>query len=378
MRVLVAPQEFKGSLASVEAADCIAEGVRRALPDAEIDPAPLADGGPGTVDALVRAADGRFSTARVEGPLGAPVDARWGRIGDGRAAVIEMAAAAGLSLLREGELDPRRASTFGVGQLIWHALEAGVERILIGVGGSATNDGGAGMAAALGVRLLDDASAPLAPGGAPLARLSRIDAAGLDPRIAAARIQVLCDVRNPLLGPDGASAVYGPQKGADSACIAELDAALANYAGVVERDLGINIAGLAGGGAAGGLAAGLAAVCGAELVGGFDAVAAAIDLAERVAQADLVITGEGRLDFQSAWGKATAGVAALAGQSGTPCLAVVGSRSGEPAADFAAVAEAAPAGMPIAEAMSRSAELVPAAAERAIANWLNRPADSRR
>ncbi len=378
MRVLVAPQEFKGSLASVEAADCIAEGVRRALPDAEIDPAPLADGGPGTVDALVRAADGRFSTARVEGPLGAPVDARWGRIGDGRAAVIEMAAAAGLSLLREGELDPRRASTFGVGQLIWHALEAGVERILIGVGGSATNDGGAGMAAALGARLLDDAGAPLAPGGAPLARLSRIDAAGLDPRIAAARIQVLCDVRNPLLGPDGASAVYGPQKGADPACIAELDAALANYAGVVERDLGVRIAGLAGGGAAGGLAAGLAAVCGAELVGGFDAVAAAIDLAERIAQADLVITGEGRLDFQSAWGKATAGVAALAGQSGTPCLAVVGSRSGEPAADFAAVAEAAPAGMPIAEAMSRSAELVPAAAERAIADWLNRPADSRR
>ena len=378
MRVLVAPQEFKGSLASVEAAHCIAEGVRRALPDAEIDPAPLADGGPGTVDALVRAADGRFSTARVEGPLGAPVDARWGRIGDGRAAVIEMAAAAGLSLLREEELDPRRASTFGVGQLIWHALEAGVERILIGVGGSATNDGGAGMASALGARLLDDAGAPLPPGGAPLARLSRIDAAGLDPRIAAARIQVLCDVRNPLLGPDGASAVYGPQKGADPACIAELDAALANYAGVVERDLGISIAGLAGGGAAGGLAAGLAAVCGAELVGGFDAVAAAIDLAERIAQADLIITGEGRLDFQSAWGKATAGVAALAGQSGTPCLAVVGSRSGEPAADFAAVAEAAPAGMPIAEAMSRSAELVPAAAERAIADWLKRPADSRR
>ena len=378
MRVLVAPQEFKGSLAAVEAADCIAEGVRCALPDAEIDPAPLADGGPGTVDALVRAADGRFSTARVEGPLGAPVDARWGRIGDGRAAVIEMAAAAGLSLLREEELDPRRASTFGVGQLIWHALEAGVERILIGVGGSATNDGGAGMASALGARLLDDAGAPLPPGGAPLARLSRIDAAGLDPRIAAARIQVLCDVQNPLLGPDGASAVYGPQKGADSACIAELDAALANYAGVVERDLGINIAGLAGGGAAGGLAAGLAAVCGAELVGGFDAVAAAIDLAERIAQADLVITGEGRLDFQSAWGKATAGVAALAGQSGTPCLAVVGSRSGEPAADFAAVTEAAPAGMPIAEAMSRSAELVPAAAERAITDWLNRPADSRR
>ena len=378
MRVLVAPQEFKGSLASVEAADCIAEGVRRALPDAEIDPAPLADGGPGTVDALVRAADGRFSTARVEGPLGAPIDARWGRIGDGRDAVIEMAAAAGLSLLREGGLDPRRASTFGVGQLIWHALEAGVERILIGVGGSATNDGGAGMAAALGARLLDEAGAPLAPGGAPLARLSRIDPAGLDPRIAAARIQVLCDVRNPLLGPDGASAVYGPQKGADPACIAELDAALANYAGVIERDLGIRIAGLAGGGAAGGLAAGLAAFCGAELVGGFDAVAAAIDLAERIAQADLVITGEGRLDFQSAWGKATVGVAALADQAGTPCLAVVGSRSGEPAAAFAAVAEAAPAGMPIAEAMSRSAELVPAAAERAIADWRSRPAARRR
>ena len=280
MRVLVAPQEFKGSLSAVEAADCIAAGVKRSLPAADIDLAPLADGGPGTVDAIVRAAAGRLSTARVEGPLGAPVDARWGRIGDGRTAVIEMAAAAGLTLLRGGELDPRRASTYGVGQLLWHALEAGAGRILIGVGGSATNDGGAGMAAALGARFRDDGGTELPPGGAALARLALIDPAGLDQRLYGVEIEVLCDVRNPLLGPDGASAVYGPQKGADPPTAAELDDALANYAGIVERDLGVRISDLPGGGAAGGLAAGLRAFCGARLVSGFDAVSAALDLAE--------------------------------------------------------------------------------------------------
>ena len=378
MRVLVAPQEFKGSLTAVEAADCIAAGAARAAPAAEIDLAPLADGGPGTVDAIVRAAGGRISTARVDGPLGAPADARWGRIDDGRTAVIEMAAAAGLTLLGGDALDPRRASTFGVGLLLRHALDAGAGLILIGVGGSATNDGGAGMAAALGARFRDDDGAELPPGGAALARLARIDSTGLDRRLRGVEIDVLCDVRNPLLGPDGASAVYGPQKGADAPAVLELDAALANYAGIVERDLGLKIADLPGGGAAGGLAAGLHAFCGARLVSGFDAVARAIDLERRIARADLVITGEGSLDFQSAWGKATAGVAELAGRSGVPCIIVAGSIRGDaaqlggPFSGLAAAERAAPPGMPVSEAMSRAAELVSAAAERALDRRLRR------
>lgn len=367
MRILVAPQEFKGSLTAVEAADCFGEAAHGVHPDAELDLAPIADGGPGTVEAIVRAARGRMSIARVSGPLGGPVDARWGRIDDGRTGVIEMAAAAGLTLLGAEQLDPRRASTHGVGELIGHALEARVERMLIGVGGSATNDGGAGAAAALGARFFDDAGRPLAAGGAALARLARIEVAALDQRLAATEIAVLCDVQNPLIGPDGASAVYGPQKGADAAAVAELDRALANYAGIVERDLGGEIAALAGGGAAGGLAAGLAAFCGARLVSGFDAVAAAIGLAERVARADLVLTGEGRLDTQSAWGKSVAGVALLAQAAGKPCVAVCGLIEGDGRLPgLTAGEQSTPAGMPVAEAMARAPELVAAAVGRAL------------
>lgn len=367
MRILIAPQEFKGSLTAVEAADCFADAARNAHPAAELDLAPIADGGPGTVEAIVRAARGRMSIARVSGPLGAPVDARWGRIDDGRTAVIEMAAAAGLTLLGAEQLDPRRASTHGVGELIGHALEARVERMLIGVGGSATNDGGAGAAVALGARFFDDAGRPLAPGGAALARLARIDVSALDSRLAATEIAVLCDVQNPLIGPDGASAVYGPQKGADAAAVAELDRALANYAGIVERDLGARIAELPGGGAAGGLAAGLSAFCGARLVSGFDAVAAAIGLAERVARADLVLTGEGRLDTQSAWGKSVAGVALLAQAAGKPCIAVCGLIEGDGRLPgLTAGEQSTPSGMPVAEAMARAPELVVAAVGRAL------------
>ena len=367
MRILIAPQEFKGSLTAVEAADCFADAARSVHPDVELDLAPIADGGPGTVEAIVRAARGRTSIARVSGPLGAPVDARWGRIDDGRTAVIEMAAAAGLTLLGAEQLDPRRASTHGVGELIGHALEARVERMLIGVGGSATNDGGAGAASALGARFFDDAGRSLAPGGAALARLARIDVSALDSRLASTEIAVLCDVQNPLIGPDGASAVYGPQKGADAAAVAELDRALANYAGIVERDLGARIAELPGGGAAGGLAAGLSAFCGARLVSGFDAVAAAIGLAERIVWANLVLTGEGRLDTQSAWGKSVAGVALLAQAAGKPCIAVCGLIEGDGRLPgLTAGEQSTPLGMSVEEAMARAPELVAAAVGRAL------------
>ncbi|MXX79952.1 MAG: glycerate kinase [Chloroflexi bacterium] len=359
MRVLIAPQEFKGSLTAVEAVDAIQVSVARVMPDAEIDRAPLADGGPGTVEAIVHAARGRTSIARVDGPLGAPVDACWGRIDDGRCAVIEMAAASGLTLLSAGELDVDRASTYGTGQLIVHALDSGVERILIGVGGSATNDGGACMAEALGAVLLDEHDRRLPSGGAALARLARIDVRQLDPRLDRTDIRVLCDVRNPLLGPKGASAVYGPQKGAKPAQVAQLDRALANYAAIVERDLGVRVADIPGGGAAGGLAAGLVAFCGATLQSGFDAVADAVGLADRVAQADLVITGEGRLDTQSAYGKTVAGVAALSRSLNVPCLAVAGLIEGDAAVSGIADREAStPEGVSVEDAMTRADELV--------------------
>lgn len=371
MRILIAPQEFKGSLSAVEAADCFAAAARELLTNAEIDLAPLADGGPGTVEAIVRAAQGRSSIARVSGPFGAPVDARWGRIDDGRTAVIEMAAAAGLTLLAPQQLDPRRASTYGVGELILHALEARTEQILIGVGGSATNDGGAGAAVALGARLLDDDARPLPPGGAALAQLARIDAGGLDPRLAATTLEVLCDVQNPLLGADGASTVYGPQKGADAQAVAELDRALANYAGIMERDLGVRITDLSGAGAAGGLPAALVACCGARLVSGFDAVAAAIGLAERVARADIVLTGEGRLDTQSAWGKSVAGIAQLAQAAGRPCIAVCGLVEGD--AELPGLSDreqATPTGIPVEHAMAEAASLATDAVRRAISRWI--------
>ena len=367
MRILIAPQEFKGSLTAVQAAECFAGAARAMLPEAELDAAPLADGGPGTVQAIVRAARGRSSIARVSGPLGSPVDARWGRIEDGRSAVIEMAAAAGLTLLAPDRLDPRRASTHGVGELIAHALDARVERILIGVGGSASNDGGAGAAAALGAALFDEAGRRLAPGGGALAQLARIDVSALDPRIAATTIEVLCDVQNPLIGPEGASVVYGPQKGADAAAVAELDRALANYAGIVERDLGVRIAELPGGGAAGGLAGGLAAFCGARLVSGFEAVAGAIGLAERVAQADLVLTGEGRLDTQSTWGKSVAGVALLAQAAGKPCVAICGLiEGGDRLPGLSDSEQSTPSGMAVEQAMAQADDLVAAAVERVL------------
>jgi glycerate kinase len=341
MRVLICPQEFKGSLTAVEATDALANGVRQGLPDAVIDRCPIADGGPGTVEAVASAAGGRYTTTDVDGPLGDPVAARWARIPDSPAsvprsgprpatpsrahtAVIEMAAASGLLLVPGDRLDPRRASTYGTGQLLRAALDSGVGRILIGVGGSATNDAGAGAAVALGARFLDDDGESLPLGGAALARLARIDAAGLDPRLAATEIVVLADVTNPLLGPDGASAVYGPQKGADPATVAELERALTNFADVLMRDLEVDLAGMPGAGAAGGLAGGLVAFAGASIESGFRHVADVVRLASRAAAADLIVTGEGRLDRQSTFGKAVAGVATVALDASVPCLAVAG------------------------------------------------------
>ena len=368
MHVLVVPQEFKGSLSAREATEAIARGLRRALPDAEYDLLPLADGGPGTVETLVEATGGRFFEADAHDPLGRPLRARWAALGgrDAPTAAIEMAATSGLALLEPEERDPGRTSTFGTGELLRSALDADYRRIIVGVGGSATNDGGAGLAQALGVRLLDVEDRNLPPGGAALAGLEHIDTAGLDSRLSQTEVVVAADVTNLLCGPEGASLVYGPQKGASEALARELDEALARYAEVIQRDLGIGVAGVPGAGAAGGLVAGLIAFCGARVRPGFDVVAEAVGLRDRVAQADLVVTGEGRLDRQTAFGKTTAGVAHMAREAGRPVVALVGSVEGaEAARPFDAVFSLTPDLASPDDAMAHAADLLSTAAEAA-------------
>ena len=363
MRIVVAPQEFKGTLTAVEAAAAIARGARAAAPVARVEEIPLSDGGPGLVAAVLASRPGRAVRTTVQGPLGSPVEAVWALLEDGTA-VIEMAAAAGLTLLAEGQRDPRITSTFGVGQLIGAALDAGVERIIVGVGGSATNDGGAGMGAALGARFLDDAGHDLPSGGAALARLTRIDVSGLDRRLRETEVVAATDVRNPLCGPEGASAVYGPQKGATAETVRELDAALRRYGDVLEQALGVRVLDVPGAGAAGGLGAGLIAFLRAQVVPGFDVVAGITRFRDRLRGADLLLTGEGRLDRQTAYGKTVARAAALARKEGVPVLVVAGSlgEGWEEMRELVDGVEVA-SGEPAAGAVTE-------AAERAVAAWL--------
>lgn len=322
-RVLIAPQSFKGSADAVAVAAAIARGVKRVWPDAATIEMPLADGGEGTVRALVHASRGDLRHTRVHDPLLREIDAEWGVLGDRTTAVVEMAAANGLPLLREEERDPRRTSTRGTGELILAAAASGAHRIVIGIGGSATNDGGAGMARAFGYRFFDAGGQELPEGGAALARLTRIDGQ-TDPRLVRPSIDVACDVRNPLLGAEGASAVFGPQKGATPDMVRELDAALTRYADVVERFVGRNVRDVPGAGAAGGLGAGLVAFLDARLVSGAQLVLDALGFDKRLDGASLVITGEGRIDGQSAYGKLTQAVTAAAGRRGVPVVAVAG------------------------------------------------------
>jgi glycerate kinase len=326
MKVVIAPNAFKGSLSAPAAAAAIARGVREAIPDAEVVEVPVADGGDGTVEALVAARRGEFRSAQVEGPFGRPVMARYGLIDGGRTAVVELASASGLALISEQERDPRRASTYGFGQLLEAALDAGVAKVIAGIGGSATNDGGAGVAQAFGFRLLDASGGDLPRGGAALIHLERIDAPGPDPRRQWAPLTVACDVTNPLTGPQGASAVYGPQKGADVQMVEELDHALAHFAAVIERDLGKKVADVPGAGAAGGAGAGLMAFLGATLVPGAPLVVEAAGLEDALRGADLVITGEGRVDSQTAFGKAPGEVARRAQAAGIPVILLAGSK----------------------------------------------------
>ncbi|MBI2238560.1 MAG: glycerate kinase [Actinobacteria bacterium] len=326
MRVLVAPDKFRGTLTAAEAARAVATGWRRVRPDDEVDEIPMADGGEGTLDALVAALGGERRTVRVAGPLGDPVEAEYGMVrgAGGRTAVVEMARASGLQLIAETRRDPLRATTRGTGEVILAACAEHPATVVVCIGGSATNDGGAGMAQALGARLLDAEGADLAPGGAALLGLVTIDARTIDPAVADARFVVACDVDNPLTGPEGASAVYGPQKGASEQDVALLDRALAHFAAVVHRDLGIDVRGIPGGGAAGGLGAGLVAFLGAHLRPGVEVVMEAVGLAERLAGAGLAIAGEGKLDEQSLRGKAPAGVIRAAREAAVPVVVVCG------------------------------------------------------
>jgi glycerate 2-kinase len=369
VRVVIAPDSFKGSLSARQAAEAIARGVRAVFEEAETRLVPIADGGEGTVDALVAATGGRVVEGPATGPLGEPVLARWGVLGDGTTAVVEMASPSGLPLVPPDRRDPRLTTSRGTGDLVRAALDAGLRRLVIGLGGSATNDAGTGLARALGVRFLDAAGRDLPEGGAALARLERIDLAGLDPRLATAELLVACDVDNPLTGPRGASAVYGPQKGATPAMVAELDRALERFARVAAAATGRDVAGLPGAGAAGGMGACLLSFTPARLRPGVEIVLEATGFDGLVAGADLVITGEGRTDSQTAMGKAPVGVAAVARRRGVPVICLSGGL-GEGADQVLAcgvdaLAGVVPGPMPLEAAMAAGPALLEAAAARA-------------
>ncbi len=325
MKIVIAPDSYKESLSALEVATAIERGFREIWPEADYVKLPVADGGEGTVDAMIAATQGRLIHVDVTGPLGEPVNAFYGISGDEQCAFIEMAAASGLEQVPPTQRNPLKTTSWGTGELIRHALDNGVRHIIIGIGGSATNDGGAGMVQALGAKLLDQDDNPIAPGGGALETLARIDIRELDSRLADCHIEVACDVSNTLIGEKGASAVFGPQKGATKEMIARLDSGLEHYAQLIARDLDIQVLELAGGGAAGGMGAGLYAFCGAQLRQGIEIVTDALKLDEQIADADLVITGEGRIDSQTIHGKVPVGVARIAKRYNKPVIGIAGS-----------------------------------------------------
>ena len=333
MKIIIAPTSFKGTLSPRQAAAAMFDAAREILPDAEILSVPLSDGGEGTIETLVEVSRGTYRTSTVDGPLpGQKVEARWGILGDRETAMIEMAAAAGLALVHPSHRDPKITTTFGVGQLILCAVNAGMRQVIIGLGDSGTNDGGAGIVQALGVRFLDTNGRELPRGGVALLQLEKIDTSGLDPRIPNIKFTLACDVTNNLWGPDGTSVIFGPQKGATIEEVGILDSALFQYGSVIRRDLGKNILQLPGCGAGGGAAAGLVAFCNAELRRGIELVMDVVNFDSLLENATVVLTGEGKLDHQTQFGKAIHGVLTRTGRKGIPTIAVVGTTEGDPAA----------------------------------------------
>ncbi|SIT73853.1 glycerate kinase family protein [Edaphobacillus lindanitolerans] len=332
MNIIIAMDSFKGSVTSMEAGEAVASGIRTAVPGARHTIIPLADGGEGTADALVRATGGHLIRTRVTGPLGEPVDATYGLLGDGETAAIEIAETCGLTLVPESERNPNNTTTYGVGELILDAIDRGAQSFIIGLGGSATNDAGVGMLQALGYRFLDETGEEVPRGGKALGAIRSIDTAAVHPSLRGVLIQVACDVNNPLYGEQGAAHIYGPQKGADQETVKELDDGLRNFARVVREHFGIDVQAIQGAGAAGGLGAAFAGLLGGELRSGIDLMLEAVDLNEHLKGADLVITGEGKLDAQSSMGKTAMGVAGLAKELGVPCVALAGSVTEDAAA----------------------------------------------
>lgn len=325
MKIVIAPDSFKESLTALRVCEAVEKGIRTHFPDAEISKVPMADGGEGTVQSLVDATGGQIIQAKVTGPLDKEVEAFYGILGDGKTAVIEMAAASGLHHVPVDKRNPLVTTTRGTGELILKALDHKVKHIIIGIGGSATNDGGAGMAKALGAKLLDAKGAEIKEGGGSLDQLTFIDLTNLDSRLAEVKVEVACDVDNPLTGETGASAVFGPQKGATPDMVKQLDRNLAHYAAIVGKEVGIHIQSVPGAGAAGGLGGGLLAFLSAELKPGVDIVIKATQLESYIKNADLVITGEGRIDGQTIYGKTPIGVAKTAKKHSVPVIAIAGS-----------------------------------------------------
>lgn len=375
MKIMCAPDSFKESISAKQAAEAMARGIREALPDATVDLCPIADGGEGTLSAFTTALPGVTHSLVVRGPLGDPVDAAFASFPDGRFAVVESAAAAGLQLIPKSARDPESTSSYGVGELIAAACESGPRRIVVGVGGSATIDGGCGMAQALGIHFYDQAGAlienPLT--GAMLHDISRIDTTGRLATLDDVEVIVASDVLNPLTGPDGAAVIYGPQKGATDEQVARLDAGLANLAALLRRDLDIDIETLPGSGAAGGLGGGLVAFAGATIASGIETILEVTGFAERVQACDLCLTGEGKIDAQSLSGKACMGVARSAGRYGVPSVALVGAKGAGAEQclqagldDIVVIGE----GLPVEYSMRHADTLIAAAAAEIVKKYL--------
>ena len=370
MKIIIAPDSYKGSLTSMEVARAVEKGIRRVLPRARCTSVPMADGGEGTVQSLVDATGGRFIRKKVKGPAGKAVTARYGMLADGETAVIEMAEASGLPLVSGRSRNPMKTTTFGTGELMVDAMNKGARRIIIGIGGSATTDGGAGMAQALGVRFRDSRGSIIrgAAAGGMLDRIADIDMSKLHAAVAKTTITVACDVDNPLYGKRGAAYVFGPQKGATPAAVKKLDANLRHFGGVIKRSLGRDVAKIRGAGAAGGLGAGLMAFAGAELRSGIDIVIEAVHLERHVKTADLVITGEGQVDVQTAYGKTPAGVARVAHRYQVPVIAIGGGLADDARNVFShgidGIEAAVARPMSLDEAVALSKEMIANAAER--------------
>lgn len=369
MKIVVAPDSFKGSLSALQAAEAIELGIGKVFPDANIKKIPMADGGEGTAQSLVDATGGQLLVERVADPLGNEIEAEYGILGDRTTAVIEMAAASGLTLVPIDRRDPFVTTTYGTGQLIKAALNRGCRKLIIGIGGSATNDGGAGMAEALGAKLLTSNGKSISPGGWGLGALDTINLSDLDSRIGATATVVACDVDNPLTGPNGAAHVYGPQKGATPEMIETLDANLARLASIVKRDMGRSVGDIPGSGAAGGLGAGLIAFLNAELKSGVEIIIDAVQLEKQLEGASFVVTGEGEINFQTVFGKTPVGVAKLAKKLGIPVIAIAGSIANGAdevhKAGIDAIIDIVPTPMPLERAVRNAFDLTVEAATRA-------------